>query len=73
MGNYFLQKKTYSLDLYILFDEGEFLKGLKLCHWNCWGIFSKMQDIRLVISTPSKGFDIFGVYESYVTVDFKLN
>ena len=42
-------------------------KGLKICHGNCRGIFSKLTDLKLLLSQPGKECDVLGILESWLT------
>ena len=41
-------------------------KGLKICHWNSRGLYSKMTDIKMLLSQPGKECDILGISESWL-------
>ena len=41
-------------------------KSLKICHWNCRGVFSNLDNLRLLLSQPGKECDILGISESWL-------
>ena len=53
-----LQQLDFSYDL---------SKALKIFHWNCHGMYSKLSDLKLLFSHPGKGCDLLGISESCLT------
>ena len=42
-------------------------KGLKICHWTCRGVYSKLTELKLLLSQPGKECDVLGISESWLT------
>ena len=41
-------------------------RGLKICTWNCQGLISKLEDVRVLLSIPGKECDVLGITESWL-------
>ena len=43
------------------------LNFLKVCHWNCRGVYSKLTELKLLLSQPGKERDVLGISSSWLT------
>ena len=51
--------------LVINMEDIKFLKGITTIHWNCWSLFSKMDDVYLIVTQSN--CEICILSESWLT------